>query len=486
MLFNSTEFVVFFPLVAALFFALPHRFRWPMLLAASYYFYVCWKPGYIVLILFSTLLDYTVARFMDAAPDRRIRRRYLYLSLVSNLGLLGFFKYYGFFNETLVNALALLGVQTSLPPSPFLLPVGISFYTFQSLSYLFEVYWGRQHAERHLGRFALYIAFFPQLVAGPIERSQSLLPQFLQRKQFDYDRVTSGLRLMLWGMFKKVVIADRLAQIVDQVYGAPTQFEGATLCMATVFFAFQIFCDFSGYSDIAIGTARVLGFDLMQNFRRPYFAASVTDFWRRWHISLSTWFRDYVYIPLGGNQCGAARWHANILIVFLVSGLWHGADWKFVAWGGCHGLYIVIGNLLRPVRQRLVALTQLDRLPRLHRLLQGAATFILVCYAWIFFRANSIGDALHISGQLFQGWGRLQNPEYLQWLHGKLPPGELRLSVALILLLLAGQALAAAGDPFERLKAAPLPLRWAVYSALVWGIFIFGVFQHKEFIYFTF
>lgn len=477
MLFNSSEFAIFFPMVTAAFFLLPHRFRWPFLLAASYYFYMCWKPGYIVLILITTGVDYATGLLIGGAGTQRARRRYLVASLTTNLALLGFFKYYGFFNDILRDTLAMAGIDLGLPPSPFLLPVGISFYTFQSLSYIFEVYRGRQVPERHFGRFALYVAFYPQLVAGPIERPQNLLPQFSRVHAFDYDRVTNGLKMMAWGMFKKVVVADRLAQFVDEIYAAPAEHGGHALSIATVFFAFQIFCDFSGYSDIAVGAANVMGFDLMKNFRRPYFASSVADFWRRWHISLSSWFRDYVYIPLGGSRVGRTRWCANILIVFLASGLWHGADWKFVAWGALHGLYIVSGRILQPARNRIASLTGLNRMPMLKQAFSMLFTFCLVCYAWIFFRANSMSDALYISSHLFSGWSQgadiFSQPDFT-------------LSISLIALLLFGQMISSHEDIFVRLSRRPILIRWAAYAALIWCIVILGVFRHKEFIYFTF
>ena len=307
MLFNSLQFLAFFPVVVAVYFAMPKRLRWAFLLAASYYFYMCWKPEYVLLIWASTAVDYIAGLQMSKAINKSSRRAWLALSLSTNLGILFSFKYWNFFSENVRDLLGRMDVTAGIPEFDLLLPVGISFYTFQTLSYSVDVYRGRLEPERHLGRFALYVAFFPQLVAGPIERASRLLPQFWQDIDFDYDRMGSGLRQMTWGMFKKVVVADRLAIYVDSVYSDPSAHQGLPVVAATYFFAFQIYCDFSGYSDIAIGAARVLGFDLMENFKRPYFARSVSDFWRRWHISLSTWFRDYVYIPLGGSRTTPSR-----------------------------------------------------------------------------------------------------------------------------------------------------------------------------------
>ena len=487
MLFNSTRFVFFFPAVVAVYFAMPHRFRWVLLLCASYYFYMCWRVGYVALLLISTLVDYCAALMMDRTQSKRARLAWLILSLSTNLGLLFFFKYYNFFAGSLDVALRPFNLASHLPASNLLLPVGISFYTFQTLSYTIEVYRGNQKPRTHLGKFALYVAFFPQLVAGPIERARNLLPQMYERHPFDYDRVTNGMKLMAWGFFKKVVIADRLAILVDCVYADPTQHEGFGLTLATVLFAFQIFCDFSGYSDIAIGAAQVFGFKLMANFRRPYHAASVAEFWGRWHISLSTWFRDYVYIPLGGNRVSKIRWHFNIMAVFLLSGLWHGADWRFVIWGALHGTYLLAGRALMPVRERAARLLRLDQVPRLHQALRIAATFILVDFAWIFFRARNLSDAVYIVTHLGTGW------------HVVLEFQQLRDTVASMCLLnefLIAIAMLAAMECVHLLQTRtgviafvarrPIWVRWAAYSLLVWCIFLFGIFTHKEFIYFRF
>ena len=488
MLFNSTQYAVFFPIVVAIYFSTPHRFRWAFILLSSYYFYMCWKPGYVVLIIITTLVDYAAGLLMESAGTGAARRRYLILSLCSNLGILFFFKYYNFFNESLRIVTERLDLGFSLPASNFLLPVGLSFYTFQSLTYTIGVYRGTVKAERHPGIFAAYVCFFPQLVAGPIERAENLLPQFFERHNFDYDRVTDGLKLMVWGLFKKSVIADRLAQLVDQVYNHPAEYQGIGLAIATVFFAVQIYYDFSGYSDIAIGSAQVLGFRLMNNFRRPYYATSVVDFWHRWHISLSTWFRDYLYIPLGGNRVSLARWQASILAVFVLSGLWHGAQWKFLLWGALHGSYMIASRMSRPFRERLVTLFRLSHYPRLHRAFQMLITFSLVTFAWIFFRANSTSDAFYIIQNLFTGWDVLLDLPRLSEsvLSLGLPRDEFLLALAMIAILQCGDLLQSRGDVRRMLAQRPLLLRWTAYSGLLWIIFLFGVFRHREFIYFTF
>jgi D-alanyl-lipoteichoic acid acyltransferase DltB (MBOAT superfamily) len=354
MLFNSLEFLVFFPLAAAGYFVLTMRLKSAalariFLLAGSLFFYGRWNPSYLALIVLSALVTWVSGLLMEGGSARK-KCLVLASSLAINLGILFFFKYYGFFADTI----RLLAPNMPSPPAfNVLLPVGISFYTFQALGYSIDVYYGRVRAERDFITYALFVTFFPQLVAGPIERTASLLPQFKENHGFDYDRVTSGLKLAAWGMFKKVVVADRLALYVNGVYGEPGVYPAAALALATFFFAFQIYCDFSGYSDIAIGCARALGFNLIANFRRPYFASSITEFWRRWHISLSAWFKDYLYIPLGGNRKGSFRRHLNLMITFLVSGLWHGAAWHFVVWGALHGAFQVAEHICYPPPQKL-------------------------------------------------------------------------------------------------------------------------------------
>lgn len=484
MQFNSLEFLLFFATVLIAYFALPHRWRWGLLLGASYYFYMAWRPAYALLLLFSTLLDYSVARWIESTSSRYRRRLLLAASLSANLGLLFVFKYLNFFSLAAEDLLQLFNIPYHITLFHLLLPVGISFYTFQTMSYTIDVYRGVQKAERHLGIFALYVSFFPQLVAGPIERSTHLLPQFFERHEFDYARVSSGLRRMAWGFFKKVVIADKAAAIVDLVYNNPREQSAVALLIATYLFAFQIYCDFSGYSDIAIGAARILGFDLMENFRQPYLSQSIADFWRRWHISLSTWFRDYLYIPLGGSRVRVQRHYLNLLIVFVVSGLWHGANWTFLVWGALHGTYLVGELLLQKPLQRLVRWLYLDRLPHLLHLLQMAIVFHLVLFAWVFFRARSVSDALFI----FQQFGTLVRWQSVtMWRPDNLPIGSLAMLILLFSIGLMELIEHLRSTRQLQLTRRPQWVRWASYYALVILILLFGELNARgQFIYFQF
>lgn len=491
MLFNSVEFMIFFPLVVSAYFLCPARYRWALLLAASYYFYAAWKLEYVLLLLISTSVDYFAGIQMGKLEERSKRLKYLLLSVATNLGLLFAFKYFNFFNESVRGLFDAFNIFYNVPAFDVLLPVGISFYTFQTLGYAIEVYRGRQEPERHLGIFALYVSFFPQLVAGPIERAGRLLPQLRATHRFNEEQVVTGLRLMLWGLFKKVVIADRLAIYVNQVYNSPDGYSGIAMLVATYFFAFQIYCDFSGYSDIAIGAARVLGIRLMDNFRQPYTARSVADFWRRWHISLTTWFRDYLYIPLGGNRVPALRWYVNIAIVFLVSGLWHGANWTFVVWGALHAIYMLLGiglgGAYRWLMRRIIGNEDVPPIPAW---LSIFATFHAVVFSWIFFRANSLSDALMVVGNL----GNLATAAplaaiFAPWADAAVaqPAMEMTLSVLLIVVLEATQWLERRGNVMQRsFDANPLWLRWSAYVAMTVAIMNLGVAIETPFIYFQF
>lgn len=489
MIFNSLQFLIFFTVVISVYFLINSKYRWVLLLAASYYFYMSWNPAYIVLIILSTIVDYFASLKMDEQEEKRDRRKYLLLSLFVNLGLLFFFKYYGFFNNSFSSVVRAFNMNLGLPNFDFLLPVGISFYTFQTLSYTIDVYRGDKKAEKHFGIFALYVSFFPQLVAGPIERSTHLLPQFKKKIDFNSARVASGLQLMLWGFFKKVVVADRLALYVNGVYNNLEGLEGITLILATVFFAFQIYCDFSGYSSIAIGAARVMGFDLMTNFKRPYFAKSIPEFWRRWHISLSTWFKDYLYIPLGGNRVKKSRYYFNLFFTFLVSGLWHGAAWTFVIWGGLHGIYQIISITTADYRKKIKEKIGLDSLGTLNKWWQIAVTFSLVNFGWIFFRANSLGDAVYVVNNLFASLGT----QLSSWTNLKaavvgygLNQYELLLAFAVIIIMETVHLMQRKGSVREFLNQKPLVFRWAAYYALIILILGFGVYGEAEFIYFQF
>src|SRR3989344_7847529 len=395
MLFNSIQFLIFFPVVTILYFWLPHKYRWSLLLVASATFYMAFIPKYILILLMTILVDYFSALWMEKTGGG-MRKALLVVSLVSTFSILFVFKYFNFFALNLTNLADIIGWNYSIDALGIILPLGLSFHTFQGMSYIIEVYRGNYKAERHLGIYALYVMFYPQLVAGPIERPQNLIHQFYEEHKFDYVRVTDGLKLMTWGMFKKVVIADRLAVLVNWVYNDVHSFTGFPIFVATIFFSFQIYCDFSGYTDIARGSASVMGFDLMKNFDRPYFSKSISEFWKRWHISLSTWFRDYLYIPLGGNRVSKIRWYFNLFFVFLVSGLWHGANWTFIIWGSLHGLYLIISIMTGDIRNKIKIITGLNEHQKISKILQVITTFCLVSFAWIFFRANNLSDATYL------------------------------------------------------------------------------------------
>jgi alginate O-acetyltransferase complex protein AlgI len=497
MLFNSLEFLIFFPTVVVLYFTFPHRFRWILLLSASYFFYGYWKLEYLLLIMISTGVNYAVALQMGHSEFQRTRTRLLILGLAFNLGLLFLFKYFNFFSNSLHSIADYFNVAYSPSYVNLLLPVGISFYTFQTLSYVVDVYQGKQEPEKHLGFFALYVVFFSQLVAGPIERSQALIPQFYKQHQFDFQRAIDGLALMLWGFFKKIVIADRLAILVDAVYAEPRTHTSLTLLIATYFFAFQIYCDFSGYSDIAIGSAKILGYDLMENFRRPYFSRSIREFWQRWHISLSNWLRDYLYIPLGGSRVTQLRLCCNLLIVFLISGLWHGAKWTFVLWGGLHGLYliahVVINNGMRYCLQvpALRQITSAIKLPRaLLTFISILITFHLVLLAWVLFRANSLADAGYILQVISAAIRSI--PSWSENLGGAIAiqqfgAVEMLISVCLILFMEAVHLILEHPKLSYLVKETPSRLKWVTCYSIAMLILFLGQYpENNTFIYFQF
>jgi len=487
MLFNSIQFLIFFPLVTVLYFVLPHRMRPLLLLIASCVFYMAFIPAYILILLVLIVVDYFAGILIENARGKD-RRMFLLISIVANVGFLAFFKYYNFINENIFRIAQFLDLRYPASTLQIILPIGLSFHTFQAMSYTIEVYRHKQKAERNPLIYALYVMFYPQLVAGPIERPQHLIYQFKEKHYFDYNRVVDGIKLMAWGLFKKVVIADRLAILVNHVYNDPSGYSGIPLIVATVFFAFQIYCDFSGYSDIAIGAAQVMGFNLMNNFNRPYFSKSIHEFWQRWHISLSTWFRDYVYIPMGGNRVPKWRWHYNLFITFLISGLWHGANWTYVLWGGLNGFYLLCGHWTKPYRDSLVKWTRLDRVPFLHRILQLAATFSLICFAWILFRAKNMPDAIYIITHIFQGLGDVFNIESLKTsLFGLgLSRSEFFIAIASICFMETVHLVQIHGSIRHMLSDKPVWFRWSLYYAILFGIIFFGVFRETQFIYFQF
>jgi alginate O-acetyltransferase complex protein AlgI len=479
MLFNSLEFAIFFPLVVGLYFCLPWRYRTPMLLLASCVFYMAFIPAYILILFVTILIDYTAGIYIERSTGPS-RRKWLIGSIISTCAVLFVFKYFDFFTGNLVGLAHFVGWQLPRPVVQIILPIGLSFHTFQSLSYVVEVYRRRQKAEYNFVTYATYVMFFPQLVAGPIERPQNLLHQFYEKHDFDYDRITAGLKRMAWGFFKKLVVADRLALYVNDVYAAPQNFNGLQLTLATFFFAYQIYCDFSGYSDIAIGGAQVLGFNLMENFKTPYYSKSISEFWHRWHISLSTWFRDYMYIPLGGSRCGIERWLVAILVTFAVSGLWHGANWTYVAWGAINGVYLLAGTATKGVRQRLYGLIGLKEDGAIRRGVSTMVTFVLVLAAWVVFRARNLDDAWYVFSHFFSDWdfGSIKTQQF-QLKH--FPP-----AIAALIFLEAVQFLQPKFSLNFRLFAMPLMLRWAAYIFFVFGVILFGVFRGTQFIYFQF
>jgi len=514
MVFNSLAFLLFFPLVAVVYFFLTMRIVLKhkafsntlsqlFLLTASLFFYGYWNPAYLGLIAISIAVTWTSGLLMEGR-DIQKKRLILVGSLIINLGILFFFKYYHFAVDSVR---FLVHNRIDFPSFNVLLPVGISFYTFQALGYSIDVYYGRVRAERNFITYALFVTFFPQLVAGPIERTGNLLLQFKVNHEFDYDRITSGLRLAAWGMFKKVVIADRLAIYVNGVFGNPSAYPATSLALAVFFFAFQIYCDFSGYSDIAIGCARVLGFNLMVNFSQPYFSRSITEFWKRWHISLSTWLKDYLYIPLGGNRKGEVRRCINLLITFLLSGLWHGAAWHFVAWGALHGVFQIIGRITSPFRNAIGRKIGLPEESRLRKAIQVCITFTLVCLAWVFFRANTITDAFLITAKLAK-----LPVELARYAHGLLQNGiigtvrdmfqlgtsygnhpiagfgltSFGLSGIFIIILLINDVLMRKTPDETILNRKTLVLRWAGYYVMIFTILWSWNAGSPQFIYFTF
>jgi alginate O-acetyltransferase complex protein AlgI len=475
MLFNSLEFLIFFPIVVALYYALPHKYRWALLLISSCYFYMVFVPIYIVILGFTIIVDYFAGILLENAKSPRKRKLLLIASIIANTGVLAIFKYYNFLNENLTVLLRGFTVENPIPYLSILLPIGLSFHTFQAMSYTIEVYRNNQKAERN----ALYVMFFPQLVAGPIERPQNMLHQFHRKAALNYDNIKEGLKHILWGLFKKVVIADRISEYVNVVYNSPQDFHGSQLLVATLFFSFQIYCDFSGYSSIAIGTAKILGINLMTNFNRPYLSQNIREFWHRWHISLSSWFRDYLYFPLGGSRVAVPRVYFNTFIVFLISGLWHGANWTFVIWGALHGFYQIFGKITQPARDRINKFVGLTKVPVLYKSIQIITTFLLASFAWIFFRARTFSDAMYIINHIF-------TLDTIQQLNLFKFPVDMYIGVLLVLFLLIIESLEEKFNISEKLKVSPAFVRYAVYATSVLALFILGVWKSADFIYFQF
>jgi len=480
MSFASPEFVIFYAIAVAIYYITPFRFRWVLLLAASYFFYAYWNSKLIILILLSTSVDYVAARIIDGVPIEQIRSRrfWLAISVILNLSILFTFKYYNFFITSANELLHTFGFEQSLHTLQLILPVGISFYTFQSMAYTIDVYRGKIAAEKHFGIFALYISFFPQIIAGPIERASKLLPQFRQDHHFDYDQVILGLRIVLWGFFKKIVIADRLAPYVNVVYANPDSFDGLIVITASLFFIVQMYCDFSGYADIAIGTARIMGFKLSMNFRQPFLSPSITIFWQRWHITLLSWFMDYVYIPLGASRISPLRTFINIMIVFTISGLWHGANWTFVLYGAANGALIVIERIWRMWKGR-------PRLPRLILILQ---TMMIGALIVTLFRASSVEIAFSMMRSMFDlsnGFDNISIP----FTNGVVGPNYTFLSVWVsIAILFIYDIWDSRSSVVVAVGKWPRVYRWTGYYALLILIYLAIVFGSviEQFIYFQF
>jgi len=478
-LFNSIDFAIFFPIVAMLYLFSPSGVKVYILLAASCLFYMAFVPHYIVIPAVTILVVYFAAIGIESGRPSA-RKLYLAAGVLVPCFMLAYFKYAGFLSSNVMSVARAAGWETSDIAIQIILPIGISFYTFQSLSYVVEVYRGKQKAERNFTVLATFVMFFPQLVAGPIERPQNLLHQFRVGHTVEYDRITSGLKRMALGFFKKLVVADLLAIYVNDVYGAPRDYNGLQLTIATVFFAYQIYCDFSGYSDIAVGAARVMGFRLMENFKAPYHAASIREFWQRWHISLSTWFRDYVYIPMGGNRVGGSRFSWNILATFAISGLWHGASWTFVAWGVLNGVYVLFEILTKNFRNRVWGFVRVPERSVIRRISGIFATFLLTCVAWILFRAQNMNDAWYILTHLGANWdfGEIRTPHFLL--------RQLPIAIGGILFIELLNIVQSRVSVTKVVSRAPFVVRWALYMGFLFSVILFGVYQETQFIYFQF
>ena len=481
MLFNSNAFYVFLPIVFAIYWLTPPKHRWGVLLVSSYYFYMSANAGYILLILLTTAVSYSTALIIEKTTEQKKKKLCLGAALLVCLGFLFFFKYFNFLSSTVTALLSRVSISMSPVTLQLVLPVGISFYTFQTLGYVIDVYHGKTKACRHFGKYAAFVSFFPLLLAGPIERAEHLMPQIEKEHSFDYDRAIRGVKLIAWGYFKKIAIADVLSSSVDIVYNQVTNFTGMALGVATLFYAFQVYCDFSGYSDIARGVAALFDIDLVNNFKSPYFAASVKEFWARWHISLSSWFRDYVYIPLGGSRAGTWKTYRNLVVTFLVSGLWHGANWTFVIWGGLHGVAQIVEQIWNrhfpPKKER-------------RSWLRVLLTFAFVTLAWLFFRANTMSDAIYILTHIFNG---ITHPlGYVKTCYaafknaGLIQGTEVKLALLWVVLLMAHDYIALQTDVSEWLGRFKKPVRYAFYFALLFIVLYSRQLGEYSFVYFQF
>ena len=480
MLFNSLTFIIFLAVVLLLYYTLPQKLKWIMLLIASCIFYMGWRAELIILIVISTLSNWLLARLIYDKPEKK--KVFLIISLIINFGLLFVFKYMMFINHSFMWLYNYLGWTYPIKDFDIVLPMGISFYTFQAASYTIDVFYGKYKPEKNYFKLALFIMFFPQLVAGPIERADRLLGQLFMKHKLELANISQGSKLMLMGYFKKIVIADRASVLVDAIYNSPQEYKGLPLVVATLFFTVQIYCDFSGYTDIARGVAKLMGIDLMINFDRPYFSKNIKEFWRRWHISLSSWLRDYIYIPLGGSRCSLINKYRNIIITFLASGLWHGANWTFVLWGGLHGLYQVIGDL----KNKIITIKRDFFVLNIFRVI---ICFVLVAFAWIFFRANTISDAVYIIKNIFAGWENVSDLQYLYVTFNNmgLKLFEIVILSIAILFLIFTEVISFKYDIHKLLNKGPFIFRFVYYYILACFILMMGVFAGGgQFIYFQF
>lgn len=481
MLFNSLDFLVFFPVVTIAYFAMPHKFRWLWLLIASCYFYMAFVWYYILILGLTISIDYFAGIQIEKSQGRR-RKLFLQISVLSTCLILFIFKYFNFFNENFAAVANYFHWSYPIGALSLILPIGLSFHTFQSLSYVFEVYRGNQRAEKNFGIYSLYVMFYPQLVAGPIERPQNLLHQFREPHYFEYERVKSGLLLILWGMFKKVVVADRLSEYVGVVYNHHEHFKGLPVLMAIYCFSVQLYCDFSGYSDIAIGTARVMGFKLMTNFNMPYFSKSISEFWKRWHISLFSWFRDYLYAPLRGKRASKFRKRYSLIITFITSGLWHGAAWNYVTYGTLNGVALVVEESTLKKRKKFLTRIGMERVPKLHRFLQVFITFHILLFFSVFFRGGNIKSSVEILGSIAGPYG----------FRNIFIPGVKEVEVYLCLFwmisLMGFEKIVSLSHPYvdSYILSKPKLIRWVFYFVIFVSIIILGSFGFNEFIYFQF
>jgi D-alanyl-lipoteichoic acid acyltransferase DltB (MBOAT superfamily) len=478
MLFNSIDFAIFLPIVFILYWFVANnnlKLQNSLIVAASYLFYGWWDWRFLSLIFCSTIIDYSIGRKLKTEENQNKRKVLLWTSILMNLGFLGFFKYYNFFLDNFISAFSFFGTEINIQGLNIILPIGISFYTFQTLSYTIDVYKRNLEPTKNFIAFTAFVSFFPQLVAGPIERAANLLPQFYKKRQFDYSKAVDGMRQILWGLFKKVVIADNCAEYANQIFNSSSDMNGSTLLLGAIFFTFQIYGDFSGYSDIAIGTSRLFGFNLKQNFAFPYFSRDIAEFWRRWHISLSTWFRDYLYIPLGGSRGGTWMKVRNTFIIFIISGFWHGANWTFIVWGALNAVYFLPLLLTNNNRNNLETVAQGKILPSIKELSFMLLTFGLTVFAWIFFRANNITHAVSYISEIFSS--------------SLFTVPQIRASNLILLIVIFvfvewlgrnGQyALSNLGLKWKR------SVRYAMYYSIIIAIFWFGG-KEQQFIYFQF